>query len=183
MTYSTAYTSSENYAINLVDQTGKGIEISIHSPSPYICINSERILPEWKNRLCFWVVIVLQNSRCEMLRATTEIEAEKQRLREKFMRFGFDLAFNLRDRSYPTELIDPRTGYPLFSRPGRIPHDDTAAVRALLGYPAIKNKCRVIIHPKWRTAVYPSVLISQAPPTIMEWSIKTIAPMHGWEEI
>lgn len=179
----TAYKSSGNNHINLVDQTGSCVEVSIHPPSSYICINRERILPDWKHKFCFWVVIVLQNSRYQLLKTTTEIESEKQRLREKFMRFGCDLAFNLRDRSYLTELIDPRTGYPLFSRPGRIPHDDTAAVKALLGYQVVKNKCRVIIHPKWRTAVYPSVLISQAPPVIMEWFIKTIAPMHGWEEI
>ena len=178
-----AYTYSQNYPINLVDKTGSCIEISIHSPSRYICINRERILPDWKNKSCFWVVIVLQNSRYQLCETTAEIEAEKQRLREKFMRFGCDLAFDLRDRSYLTELIDPRTGYPVLSRPGRIPHDDTAAVKALLGYQVVKNKCRLIIHPKWRTAVYPSVLISQAPPVIIEWFIKTIAPIHGWEEI
>ena len=183
MNYLSAYTSAQNYPINLVDTTGSCTEISIHSPSSYICINRERILPDWKDKICFWVVIVLQNSRYQLWDTTAEIEAEKQRLREKFMRFGWDLAFNLRDRSYLTDLIDPRTGYPLFSRPGRIPHDDTAAVKALLGYQVIKNKCRVIVHPKWRMAVYPSVVISQAPPVIIEWFIKSIAPIHGWEEI
>ena len=183
MNYSTAYTSAQNYPINLVDTTGSCIEISIHSPSSYICINRERILPDWKDKMSFWVVIILQNSSYQLWDTTTEIETEKQRLREKFMRFGCDLAFNLRDRSYLTDLIDPRTGYPLFSRPGKIPHDDTAAVKALLGYQVIKNKCRVIVHPKWRMAVYPSIIISQAPPVIIEWFIKSIAPIHGWEEI
>ncbi len=183
MNYPAVYSSEQGYPINLVGTTGLAIEISIHSPSQYICANCERILPDWKNQLSLWVVIVLQQSRYEMVASTPEIETQKQRLREKFMRFGFDVAFNLRDRGYFTDLIDPRTGYPLLSRPGKIPHDDTAVVKALLGYPVIENKCRVLVHPQWRMAVYPSILISAASPIIIEWIIKSIAPLHGWKEL
>jgi hypothetical protein len=56
-------------------------------------------------------------------------------------------------------------------------------VKALLNYPVIKNKCRLLVHPNWGTAVYPSIMISEAPPIMIEWVIKSIAPMHGWQEI
>lgn len=160
---------------------GKAVQVSIHPPSQYICANRERILPEWKNRVSLWVVIVLQQSQYELVESTPEIETDKERLREKFMRFGCDVAFNLRDRGYLTDLIDPRTGYPLLSRPGKKPHDDTAVVKALLNYPVIQNKCRVLVHPSWGMAVYPSVLISEAPPFVIEWVIRSIAPLHGWK--
>ncbi|MCX7596864.1 MAG: methylmalonic aciduria and homocystinuria type D protein [Fischerella sp.] len=182
MNYPTLNTSVAGDPINLVGTSGQAVEISIHSPSQYICANRERILPDWKNQLFLWVVVVLQKSRYEIVESTPEIEAEKQWLRENFMRFGFDVAFNLRDRNYLTDLIDPRTGYPLLSRPGIIPHDDTAVVKALLGYPVITNKCRVIVHPKWGMAVYPGILISAAPPIIIESVIKSIASFHGWRE-
>jgi Methylmalonic aciduria and homocystinuria type D protein len=178
--YPKVYTSIAGYPINLVGKTGQAIQISIHSPSQYICANRERILPDWKNQPSLWVVIVLQQSRYELVESTAEIEAEKERLRENFLRFGFDLAFSLRDRGYLTDIIDPRTGYPLLSRPGKTPHNDTAVVKALLGYPVIQNKCRVLVHPNWGMAVYPSVLISSAPPTIIEWVTKTVAPLHDW---
>ncbi|MEA5580699.1 methylmalonic aciduria and homocystinuria type D protein [Nodularia harveyana UHCC-0300] len=177
---SQVYTSEKACPINLVGNTGLGVEISIHSPSDYICANCERILPDWKNQGCFWVIIVLQQSRYQLVKSTTQIEQEKQRLREKFMRFGCDLAFQLRDRGYVTDLIDPRTGYPLLSHPGEIPHNDTAVVKALLNYPVMKNKCRVLIHPLWGAAVYPSVLISVAPPKMIKTFTKEIAPLHGW---
>ncbi|MBF2007804.1 methylmalonic aciduria and homocystinuria type D protein [Chlorogloeopsis fritschii PCC 9212] len=182
MNYPVAYTSVADYPIHLIGTTAQAVEISIHSPSQYICANCEKILPDWKNQLSFWVVIVLQQSKYEILESSPEIEAEKQRLREKFMKFGLDVAFVLRDRGYLTDLIDPRTGYPLLSRPGKFPHDDTAVVKALLGYPMIKNKCRVLVHPRWGMAVYPSILLSAAPPFIIERVIKSMAFSHGWKE-
>ncbi|HEY9799034.1 MAG TPA: methylmalonic aciduria and homocystinuria type D protein [Leptolyngbyaceae cyanobacterium] len=181
--YPRIYTAEQSRPINLVGKKGQAVQISIHSPSQYICANCERILPDWQEEPLFWVVIVLQQSQYPLVISTAEIEREKEHLREKFMRFGCDLAFNLRDRGYLADLIDPRTGYPLLSRPGEIPHNDTAVVKALLNYPVLKNKCCVLVHPTWGTAVYPSIFISAAPPMIVEWEIKNIASMHGWQEV
>ncbi|MBD2342553.1 methylmalonic aciduria and homocystinuria type D protein [Anabaena subtropica] len=181
--YPIVYAAEQSRPINLVGKKGLEVQIYIHSPSPYICANRERILPDWQEQTLFWVVIVLQQSQYPLVKSTAEIEREKERLREKFMRFGCDLAFNLHDRGYMADLIDPRTGYPLLSRPGEIPHNDTAVVKALLNYPVLKNKCSVIVHPTWGTAVYPSIFISAAPPMIVEWAIRSIASMHGWQEV
>jgi Methylmalonic aciduria and homocystinuria type D protein len=175
-------TSDESYPIHLVGKLGQAIQISIHSPSQYICTNRERIFPDWKDK-SMWVAVVLAKARYEMLEDNDIVEAEKQVLREQFIRYGFDVAFNLRDGGYFSDLVDPRTGYPILSRPGEFPHDDTAVVKALLGYPIIKNKCRVVLHPSWGTAVYPGILISEAPPVMIEWMLKSVASMHGWQEV
>ncbi|OCQ97101.1 hypothetical protein BCD64_16085 [Nostoc sp. MBR 210] len=182
MNYPSVYISEQTSPINLTGDMGQAVQISIHAPSQYICTNCERILPDWKQEPFFWVVIVLQRSQFSLVESTKEIEAEKQKLRQRFMGFGCDVAFELRDRGYLSDLIDPRTGYPLLSRPGAMPHNDTAVVKALLGYPVIKNKCCVLLHPSWGTAVYPSILISAAPPTLIEFVVKEIACQHGWEE-
>lgn len=181
--YPRVYAAEQTRPINLVGKMGQEVQISIHAPSQYICANRERILPDWQQQPLFWVVIVLQRSHYPLVKSTPEIEQEKQNLREKFMRFGCDLVFSLRDRGYLADLIDPRTGYPLFSRPGQIPHNDTAVVKALLNYPVLKNKCCVLVHPTWGTAVYPSIFISTAPPIILELAIKSMALMHGWQEV
>ncbi|MGD1912688.1 MAG: methylmalonic aciduria and homocystinuria type D protein [Rivularia sp. (in: cyanobacteria)] len=183
MSYPKIFSSKQDYKINLVSERGEEIQISIHSPTRYICDNSERILPDWKNKLEMSVAIVLQQSQFPLTESSPRIENEKQRLRAKFMRFACDVAFNLRDKNYLTDLIDPRSGYPLLSRPGQIPHDDTAVVKAILKYPMICNKCRVLIHPKWGTAVYPSIIISAAPQIIIAYTFDRIAILHGWEEI
>lgn len=183
MNYPKIFDFKQDYKINLVSERGQEIQISIHSPTRYICDNCERILPDWKNKLEMLVVVVLQQSQFGLIESSPRIETEKQRLRAQFMKFACDVAFDLRDKNYLTDLIDPRTGYPLLSRPGQIPHDDTAVVKALLKYPLICNKCRVLIHPKWGTAVYPGILISAAPQIIIARTIKSIATLHSWEEI
>ncbi|NJM23887.1 MAG: methylmalonic aciduria and homocystinuria type D protein [Richelia sp. RM2_1_2] len=183
MNHPKIFSSKQDYKIDLVSQRGEEIQISIHPPSRYIFNNCERILPDWKNKLEMSVIIVLQQSRFALTESSPEIETEKQRLRARFMRFACDVAFELRDQNYLTDLIDPRTGYPLLSHPGQIPHDDTAVVKALLKYPIICNQCRVLIHPKWGAAVYPSILISAAPQIIIIPTIQSIATLHGWEQL
>ena len=154
--------------------------MSVHRPSSFVVQNLERVLPGW-NLPALWVVIVLQQARYELVEINPEIEQEKERLREQFMRFGFEVAFNLRDRGFDSNVIDPRTGYPLLSRPGEIPHDDTAAVQALLGLPVIRNRCRVILHPLWGKAVYPSTLLTSAPPKLIKPVLKRVGMQQGWK--
>jgi hypothetical protein len=155
--------------------------MSVHHPSPFIVQNLERVLPDW-NVPVLWVVIVLQQSRYELVERTPEVEREKERFREKFMRFGVDVVFNLCERGFLSNLIDPRTGYPLLSRPGEIPHDDTAVVKALLGFRVIRNRCRVLEHPTWGKAVYPSTLLTSAPPKVIKPVLKSVAALHGWHK-
>lgn len=169
-------------SLALVTETGQAVHMSVHLPSTFIAQNLERILPDW-NLPVLWVVIVLQQSQYELEESTPEVEQEKERLREKFMRFGFDFAFNLRDRGFLSNLIDPRTGYALLSRPGEIPHDDTAVVQALLGLPVIRNQCCVLKHPIWGTAVYPSTLLTSAPPKVIKPVLKSVAAWHGWKQV
>lgn len=155
--------------------------MSIHRPSAFVAQNLERVLPGWDLPV-LWVVIVLQQARYELVETTPEIEQEKERLREKFLRFGFEVVFTLRDRGFSSNLIDPRTGYPLLSRPGEIPHDDAAAVKALLGLPVIRNRCCVLDHPVWGKAVYPSTLLTAAPPKVIKPVLKNIGLQQGWKE-
>ena len=51
----------------------------------------------------------------------------------------------------------------------RFLRDDVAVVRASLGYPiALQGDCLISLHPDWGSAVYPSILVSSAPPTVLE---------------
>jgi hypothetical protein len=94
--------------------------MSVHRPSPFIAQNLGRVLPDW-NLPVLWVVIVLQRSRYELVESTPQVEREKERLREKFMRFGFDVAFHLRDRGFLSNLIDPSYWLSLAFTPWRNP--------------------------------------------------------------
>lgn len=169
--------------IQLVTETGQPVQMSVHRRSPFIAQNLERVFPDWVLPVTTCrVVIVLQQSRYPLADSAPHIEREKDRLRERFIGFGSDVLRNLRARGYLSDLIDPRTGYPQLSRPGEIPHDDTAVVKALLGFRVIHNSCSVLEHPSWGSAVYPSILMSSASPQVIKPVLKRVAAQHGWKK-
>ncbi|MDJ1181259.1 methylmalonic aciduria and homocystinuria type D protein [Roseofilum sp. BLCC_M91] len=140
-----------------------GVEISIHPPSAYIQEHLQELLPSWQKDPVS-VIIFLQQAQMSLTEISPEVEAEKQILWENFIRWSDLVADSLGDRGYVTDAFDPRTGYPRRSSPGTLHHSDVPAVHAALGYPMEKNgDCAAIIHPRWGTAVYPSVMISTAP--------------------
>ncbi|MCL1466258.1 methylmalonic aciduria and homocystinuria type D protein [Argonema galeatum] len=181
MTSPKVYTFQQSSPIELVTETGQEVQISIHQPSSFMSKNLERVLPDWTLPVA-WVVVVLQQSRFALGETATHIEREKDRLRERFMRFGCTVVSHLRDQGFLADLIDPRDGYPWLSRRGEIPHDDTAVVTALLGFPVTTGNCSIITHPSWGNAVYPSILMSSASPQFIKPALKKEAIQQGWKD-
>lgn len=181
MTSPKVYRFKQSSPIQLVTETGQEVQISIHQPTSFITKNLERVLPDWTLPVA-WVVIVLQQSRFPLAETVTHVEREKDRLRERFMRFGGAVVSQLRDQGFLADLIDPRDGYPWLSRRGEIPHDDTAVVTALLNFPVTTGECYTITHPSWGSAVYPSVLMSSASPQLIKPVLKNQAIHQGWTE-
>lgn len=148
---------------------------SAHVPSPYICAHADDLLPTWKCPIAS-VLLVLQLAACDLRDRTTTTEAEKQRLRQQFVAFGSTVADRLQQLGYEAELFDPKTGWPMSSPPGQLHLDDVAVVRDCLGYFTHGYRgCSVILHPTWGSAVYPSVLLSSAPPELVAWVTKDVA--------
>lgn len=181
MTSSKVYTLQQTSPMQLVTETGQEVQISIHQPSSFIYKNLERVLPDWTLPVA-WVVIVLQQSRFPLGEIATHVDSEKDRLRERFMRFGGAVVSQLRDQGFFADLIDPRDGYPWLSRRGEIPHDDTAVVTALLNFPVTTGDCYTITHPSWGSAVYPSILMSSASPQFIKPVLKNQVTHQGWKE-
>ncbi|NES81976.1 MAG: methylmalonic aciduria and homocystinuria type D protein [Moorea sp. SIO2B7] len=139
------------------------MDISIHPLSPFVANNQKLILLDGNLPLA-GVIIVFQQAKFSLTDAVNYVNQEKDRLRDKFIHFGLDVVSALSARVFLSDLIEPRTGYPLLSHPGEIAHDDVALVKALLGFPVMIGNCSAIIHPSWGSAVYPSILISSALP-------------------
>jgi hypothetical protein len=150
----------------------QNLQLSIHPPSPFVSQNLKRILPDWNSPWMWVVVVVLQRSRFPLTDTAPDIDREKERLRERFIGFGLGVAIELGQRGFLTEIIDPRTGYPVFSTPGEMTHDDVAAVKTLLGFPIREGNCAVIEHPAWETAVYPSILLFAASASAINLTLK-----------
>ena len=143
--------------------------------------NLRRILPDCNlPATSFRDIVVLQQARFSLLEAAPHIEQEKHRLRETFIRFGLEVTSRLRKQQFFADVIDPRSGYPLLSRSGETIHNDTAAVKALLGFPVITNRCSVLVHPGWGTAVYPGILLTSAASQVITPALRSAAYQQGW---
>ncbi len=149
-------------------QSGKEVQVYISAPHQFVIDHQPELLPDWNLRPAN-LVLFLQRSSISLQESDPEAAHEKDILRQEFIRFGCNLIFALQDRGYKSDLFDPRTGYPLLTRPGELKLDDNAVVKALLNYPVISYKsCSLIVHPLWGNCVYPSTIVSSAPQSLIE---------------
>lgn len=144
------------------------VEYSVHIPSEFIRTQVCKLLPEWLVPVLS-VLIVFQHCPVLLAEKTTETEFYKQQLRSQFLQLGRPIVLALQQRGYRAEIFDPRTGYPLLSQPGPLQLDDVAVVRTSLGYDLTDaGGCRILEHPTWGKAVFPSILLSSAAPEITQ---------------
>lgn len=144
------------------------MQCSVHYPSPFIQRHSAKLLPTW-TRPVGSVIVMLQPTGCDLAERSTTTEEQKQQLRQRFLQVGQAIALHLQAQGHLADLFDPKTGYPVLSQPGSLALDDVAVVQACLGYPInFLKDCCVLLHPRWGSAVYPSVLMSSATPAWVE---------------
>ena len=150
------------------------VQVCIDDPSQFILEHQQQLLPGWNSPVAH-IVLLLQQSNISLRELNTEVIQEKDRLRAKFIRFGCDLIFLLRDQGYESDLFDPRDGYPLLTQRGNMTLNDNAVVKALLNYPvASYRNCSLINHPTWGDRVYPSTIATNAPQDMLESLIEKL---------
>ena len=146
------------YKVNSSDPT---LEIYLASPHQFFLDYQQQLGINWVP--VSYLVLFLQRSQISLQESNKRVIAEKDRLRTKFLRMGCNLIFSLCDREYPSDLFDPRTGYPLLSQPGELTFDDSAAIATLLDYPLFSyQNCTLIKHPTWGYSVYPATVVTSA---------------------
>ncbi len=141
---------------------------SAHPPSSYIRAHGSQLLPGWSLPIAS-VLIVIQPCRVEFVERTSENERYKSELRDRFLKVGFQIALELQKLGHLADLFDPRSGLPMLSVTGHKRLDDVAVAQSVLGYKTCdRGGCHVLVHPTLGAAVYPSTLVSSAPPAVME---------------
>ncbi|WP_250122217.1 methylmalonic aciduria and homocystinuria type D protein [Chroococcidiopsis sp. CCMEE 29] len=150
------------------------MQYSVHSPTEFISTHLEQLLPSWS--VPVWsVLVVLQLCQFALIERTAETENYKDQLRQQFIDFGNHVVSKLRAMGYLADMFDPCTGWPLNSPPGQLRLDDVAVVRSILGYSVVNcGLCMTLVHPTWGKAVYPSTLMSSAPPHVLKEVVNSI---------
>ncbi|NBO31118.1 MAG: methylmalonic aciduria and homocystinuria type D protein [Cyanobacteria bacterium WB6_1B_304] len=149
------------------------IQYSVHTPYQFLDLHCHELLPDWTLPMSS-LLIILQNSPVCLTDPITS-EYYKPTLRTQFLEIGLAIVHLLKLQRYQVDLFDPATGLPLLSRRGSLRLDDVTVVRSCLGYPTIQfGQCRLIEHPQWQYAVYPSVLVSTASVDVLQMATETI---------
>ena len=142
--------------------SGREVQVAIASPHQYVLDRQQQLLPDWNVDLSY-LILFLQQSVVSLDSQSDRVAREKDRLRAKFISVGCSLILELQNRGYQSDLFDPRTGYPFFTRSG-LGLDDNAVVKAILNYPVTSSgQCSLITHPAWGNNVYPSTIATSAP--------------------
>ena len=163
-----------------ITPTNTQVEIWITPPSEYVREHQQQLLPGWKDEISY-LVSVLQESHLSFKNSAPEVTAEKELLRTRFLRFGSQLIFALRDCQVESDLFDPRTGFSFLAN-SKHPLDDNAVVRTLLNYPLVPyHQCSLIIHPAWGDRVYPSTIATSADLSAIESCIKSACTTQNWQ--
>ena len=153
--------------------SGKEIQVCIAVPHQFVLDRQQQLLPDW-NVAINYLILILQQSVVSLELQSDRGSREKDRLRAKFMSVGCSLILELQNRGYQSDLFDPRTGYPFFTRSG-LALDDNAVVKAILNYPVTSSgQCSLITHPVWGNNVYPSTIATSAPMSAIVASLSPI---------
>ena len=155
------------------------MELSIYQPTPYVKNNFRDFLPHWQTTPES-VIIVLQKAQIDLRENSAEVGQEKDRLRENFLNFAQALTTAMNERDFLTAVIDPKNGMLLGSLKATQIHDDAKVASELLNLPLeYYNGCKLIKHPQWHTATYPSVIMSNATHILLKSIIDKIVAQKG----
>lgn len=146
-----------------VHTTASGMEYSVHKcPQQY----KSDLAAMFPGVAASEVLIVptCQNSAVDLVRTGDDIEREKDRLLEEFVAWAKAVCAKLAEQSYFADYIDPCSGLPMIHRGNNAPYSEVDALATLLGYAcANAGCCKVVLHPKWGSSVYPATLFTTAP--------------------
>lgn len=91
-------------------------------------------------------------------------DQEKDRLLEKFMAFAKAVCAHLAARGHWADYIDPCSGLPMINRNTGSVYGEVEALVTLLGYKTQNaGCCKIVLHPRWGSSVYPASIFAKAP--------------------
>ena len=112
-------------------------------------------------------VIILLYSFIPLKTSNSQVELEKQRLRDEFLTLSKRIKLTFQKQGKLIAIIEPQNGKPINSPAGQLSFDIIAVVHQLLNLSFYQiHGCKVLNHPIKQTAIYPNLLLSDVDMTI-----------------
>merc|ERR1711924_125847 len=119
------------------------------------------------------VVPAMQRSTVDLSEWGDEQAKEKDRLLEQFVAWANAVREHILSEGHWAEFTDPASGYPIHSERGGMTLNDVDLALVCLKYPTVDlGVCKLISHPKWKTAVYPTSMVSTAPLEVLQRALE-----------
>ncbi|MDJ0843401.1 hypothetical protein [Crocosphaera sp.] len=145
------------------------IEIYIHTPTQFIIDHVTDLLPTWKS-IPRSILIILLYAKIPIETISQETEEEKERLKQEFLQLAHRMKQISEQDNYFIEIIDPQEGKPINFNDTKMNFDIIAIVNQSLGfnYYNTEQGCKILHHPTQKTAIYPSLLVSDTDTVIIK---------------
>jgi hypothetical protein len=110
------------------------------------------------------VIPTNQHAVMELVKVGEDVEEEKDRCLVAFMDFGKKVCEALRSKGFWADYIDPCSGLPMMTPDTTKVYSEVDGMQILLHYKTMDaGMCKVLLHPRWGSAVYPASAFTNAP--------------------
>lgn len=106
-----------------------------------------------------------QMAKHDLVAMGDHIEAEKDRLLNVFLKFARDLSQKIKSKGHWADYIDPCSGLPMLATHNHNKvYSEVDGMEVLLNFRSYNaGFCKILLHPKWGSAVYPATIFAYAP--------------------
>lgn len=141
-----------------------GMEYAVCAAPKRVQDQLASIFPGIGNAADLLVVPTCQQSDVDLVNFGEQADEEKDRLLERFMKWAVAVCGRLSSAGYWCDYIDPCSGLPMMHKESQTPYSEVEGLSLLLGFrTANAGCCKIILHPRWGSSVYPATLFARAP--------------------
>lgn len=109
-------------------------------------------------------ISTMQQTVVDLVSFGGDQDVEKDRCLEAFFAFAKPTCDELRSKGYFADYIDPCSGLPMITPDTQKVFDEVQSAQVLLGFPIMNTGCcKILLHPKWGSSVYPATFFTTAP--------------------
>jgi len=108
----------------------------------------------------------------DLVQTGERVDVEKDFCLERFIEFAKRVTDELRAAGHWCDYIDPCSGLSMINRDSQHIYGEVDALVTLLNYQTTNSGCcKVVLHPKWGSAVYPASLFAKCSPDELRGAI------------
>ena len=116
----------------------------------------------------------------DLVQTGENVDVEKDFCLERFIDFAKRVTDELRAKGYWCDYIDPCSGLSMINRDSQHIYGEVDALVTLLNYECTNvGCCKIVMHPKWGSSVYPASLFAIAPEDEVRDALRIAAEKMG----